>query len=59
MADGTARPTLIVVSGPPGAGKTTLAHEIARAAGCPAVCRDEIKEGMEEMMAAVKKNSKR
>lgn len=40
------RPTLIVVSGPPGAGKTTLAHEIARAVGCPAVCRDEIKEGM-------------
>src|ERR1700742_5391739 len=39
-------PALIVVSGPPGAGKTTLAHEIARAVGCPAVCRDEIKEGM-------------
>ncbi|MEW1860833.1 AAA family ATPase [Streptomyces sp. NPDC088194] len=41
-----ALPTLIVVSGPPGAGKTTLAHAIARAVGCPAVCRDEIKEGM-------------
>lgn len=40
------KPTLVVVSGPPGAGKTTLAHEIARAVGCPAVCRDEIKEGM-------------
>jgi predicted kinase len=35
-----------VVSGPAGAGKTTLAHEIARALGCPAICRDEIKEGM-------------
>jgi predicted kinase len=45
-ADGGARPALIVVSGPPGTGKTTLAHEIARAVGCPAVCRDEIKEGM-------------
>jgi predicted kinase len=39
-------PTLVVVSGPPGSGKTTLAHEIARTIGCPAICRDEIKEGM-------------
>jgi DNA polymerase III delta prime subunit len=39
-----ARPALVVVSGPPGSGKTTLAHKIARAAGCPAACRDEIKE---------------
>jgi predicted kinase len=42
----TPTPALIVVSGPPGSGKTTLAHQIARAVGCPAVCRDEIKEGM-------------
>jgi predicted kinase len=39
-------PTLIVVSGTPGSGKTTLAHEIARRIGCPAICRDEIKEGI-------------
>jgi predicted kinase len=39
-------PTLIVVSGPAGSGKTTLAHAIAGAVGCPAICRDEIKEGM-------------
>jgi predicted kinase len=39
-------PTLAVVSGPPGSGKTTPAHEIARILGCPAVCRDEIKQGM-------------
>ncbi|HEY2520201.1 MAG TPA: AAA family ATPase [Streptosporangiaceae bacterium] len=41
-----ARPALIVVSGMPGAGKTTLAHRLAAAVGCPAVCRDEIKEGL-------------
>jgi predicted kinase len=29
-----------------GSGKTTLAHALARAVGCPAICRDEIKEGM-------------
>ena len=40
------RPTLIIVSGPAGSGKTTLAHAIASAIGCPAICRDEIKEGM-------------
>ena len=39
-------PTLVVVSGPAGAGKTTLAHLLARAVGCPVICRDEIKEGM-------------
>jgi predicted kinase len=39
-------PTLIIVSGPAGSGKTTLAHAIASAVGCPAISRDEIKEGM-------------
>ncbi len=43
---GVTRPSLIVVSGPPGSGKTTLAHTIAGLVSCPAICRDEIKEGM-------------
>ncbi|MEM8534133.1 MAG: AAA family ATPase [Chloroflexota bacterium] len=38
-------PTLIVVTGRPGSGKTTLAHALAREIRCPAVSRDEIKEG--------------
>lgn len=39
-------PTIVVVSGPPRTGKTSLAHAIAGAVPCPAICRDEIKEGM-------------
>jgi predicted kinase len=39
-------PTLIIVSGPGGSGKTTLAHQLAATLGCLALCRDEIKEGM-------------
>jgi predicted kinase len=40
------RPRLTVVAGRPGSGKTTLACALARAIRCPAVCRDEIKEGL-------------
>jgi predicted kinase len=39
-------PTLVVVTGRPGSGKTTLAHTLARAIRCPLIARDEIKEGL-------------
>ncbi len=39
------KPSLIVVTGRPGSGKTSLVHSLARAVRCPAICRDEIKEG--------------
>jgi predicted kinase len=38
-------PSLIVVTGRPGAGKSTLSHRLARAIRCPLISRDEIKEG--------------
>ena len=39
-------PTLIVITGRPGAGKSTLTRTLARAVRCPIISRDEIKEGL-------------
>jgi predicted kinase len=39
------KPFVIVVTGRPGSGKTTLAHTLATRICCPALCRDEFKEG--------------
>lgn len=41
-----ATPRLILVTGPAGSGKTTLAGEVAAGIGCPLISRDAIKEGM-------------
>jgi predicted kinase len=40
------RPTLVLVTGPAGSGKTTLAYAVGTALGAPVVSRDAIKEGM-------------
>jgi len=44
-------PRLTIVAGRPGAGKTTLAHALARAIRCPVISRDEIKEGVVNSLA--------
>jgi len=51
MADAVSLPTLVVISGPAGCGKTTLAHRLAAALGCPSIGRDELKEGMARTLA--------
>jgi predicted kinase len=39
------QPFIVVVTGRPGSGKTTLAHKLSQEIHCPALCRDEFKEG--------------
>jgi len=39
------KPQLLVVTGRPASGKTTLAHTLAREINCPLISRDELKEG--------------
>lgn len=39
------KPFVLVVTGRPGSGKTTLAHLLAREIHCPLLSRDEFKEG--------------
>src|SRR5688572_14123159 len=39
-------PLLVLPTGPPGAGNTTLAAPLARALGLPLVARDDLKEAL-------------
>ncbi len=45
-------PTLIVVTGRPSAGKTTLSRKLAQAVRCPLISRDEMKEGLVNTLRA-------
>jgi predicted kinase len=44
------RPFLVIVSGPPAAGKTTVTHELAQRLGLPLLSRDAIKESVMEVI---------
>jgi replication-associated recombination protein RarA len=52
----TSLPTLVVISGPPASGKTTLAHKIAEAVGCPGLRstpRTATSPGLEHVVAFI------
>lgn len=44
--DSFGTPTLVVLTGRPASGKTTLANALARVIRCPMISRDSIKEGL-------------
>lgn len=44
-------PLLVVVTGPPGSGKTTIAEEVRRRTGLPLIAKDAVKELLGEELA--------
>ena len=44
--NGVQSPTLILVAGPPASGKTTIAHQLAKALRFPLICKDTLKESL-------------
>jgi predicted kinase len=54
------RPLLVVVTGPPGSGKTTIAGEVQARTGLPLIAKDAIKEVIgEELGVTAEGDSKR
>lgn len=50
------KPTLIIISGPPGAGKTTLSHPLAKSLHLPLLAKDVIKERFADSLGEVALN---
>jgi predicted kinase len=51
------RPALVIVSGPPASGKTTLARPLALALGMPLLAKDAIKERIADALGPAARNS--
>ena len=50
MSAGSSLPLIVLVSGPPCTGKTTLARKLAADLGLPLMCKDTIKETLFEVL---------
>lgn len=56
MSKQLAQPTLIIVTGRPASGKSTLAHTLASRVPCPLISRDAMKEGLVNTVTGISHN---